>query len=337
MFNLGGTIINLLYENDCVVIPNFGGFVAQYLPAKLDESTGIFFPPSKQVLFNKNLINNDGLLANAISQNQNLDFEEANKFIINEVKLLNSQLETKKQASINGLGLIYLHNNIIKFKQISENILGDSYGLGSVNIKEFQQTVITPTAKVIPFEGSPTQGLKKWWVAAAIVPLLFYSAWLPLKTNLFSDSATFHYSDLNPFTFTKEKKYFPESLFNIKSPSITKNREDISIPKKPIFKPSLQLNNLENKNPSVSISNDVIKSIDQKVKFHLIVGCFSSKRNANKLIKELNKKGNSAIKLDFHKNLHRISIASFSTKTEAIKHKNKIKNTQSISSWILKK
>jgi nucleoid DNA-binding protein len=337
MFNLGGIIISLLHKNDCVVIPGFGGFVAQYSSANLDETTGIFSPPYKQVLFNKNLINNDGLLANAISQNQNLDFDAANKFIENEINLLNDQLKTKKQASIKGLGLIYLHNGIIKFKQNSDNILSDSYGLLSINIKEFQQEINSNTTKVLPLNVSNTPNFKKWWVAAAIFPLMFYSAWLPLKTNLFSDSATFHYSDLNPFTFTKQKKYSPESLFNTKTTSLINRKETVLNPRKTEIKPTLQLGNIKNNKPKKISPKNEIKYTEPLVKFHLIVGCFSSVKNSKKLIRELNKKGNNAIEFDFHKNLHRVSIASFSSKSEAVEHKNKIKNTQSISSWILKK
>ena len=44
-------------------------------------------------------------------------------------------------------------------------------------------------------------------MAAAIVPFLFYSAWIPLKTNLFNNEASFHYSELNPFSFSKERMY----------------------------------------------------------------------------------------------------------------------------------
>ncbi len=78
---------------------------------------------------------------------------------------------------------------------------------------------------------------------------------------------------------------------------------------------------------------------DQKrvVQFHIIVGCFSSKSNAKKLIKELNNKGNKAHELDVHKNLHRISIGSFKDKIKAVHFKRKIKSQQNISSWILKK
>ena len=338
MINLGAVIINLLSENDCVVVPDFGGFVAQYSPAKLDDSTGFFSPPSKQVLFNKNLINNDGLLVNAIAQVQAITFNDANKLIKNIVRDLNLELRSKKKTEINGLGLIYLYDNIVKFKQNSENILTDSYGLAAVNIKEFQQVIDVQKTKVVNLNNAKSSDAKKWWIAAAIIPMIFYSAWLPLKTNLFNDSASFHYSDLNPFTFTKQKQYFPENLFEIKQQTIDnfENQKIQSSVKK--INPSVQLNNLENQNKPVStIVDKPVYKQKKSGKFHLIVGCFSSKKNANNLIKTLSVKGENAVELDIHKNLHRISIASFATKKEAVKYKKQLKKNHRISSWILNK
>ena len=69
-------VVELLFKHDCVIIPNLGGFVAQYKSAALDEVTGFFSPPSKQILFNINLKNNDGLLANEIAQRKQITYND---------------------------------------------------------------------------------------------------------------------------------------------------------------------------------------------------------------------------------------------------------------------
>ncbi|NLA48282.1 MAG: hypothetical protein GX876_02335, partial [Bacteroidales bacterium] len=56
-------IRELLFSHDCVIVPGFGGFVGNYAPARIDRATSTFYPPSKQISFNRNLRNNDGLLA----------------------------------------------------------------------------------------------------------------------------------------------------------------------------------------------------------------------------------------------------------------------------------
>ena len=326
MFKLGPIIIKLLSENDCVVVPGFGGFVAQYLPAKLDESTGFFSPPSKHVLFNKNLINNDGLLINKIAQNQKINFNEAKEILEEKVKEFNRDLELKQQTNIHDLGTIYIRDEIIKFKQTSENILMESFGLTVINIKEFKQEMAIKQPKVIPLNNPAPLVYQKWWVAAVIVPIIFYTAWVPLKTNLFSENASFHYSDLNPFTFEKISKYSPRNLAPISNNrEFTYNEKALNNLK---IESTLQLKNIEKSNSSSTIKN---------IYYHVIVGCFSSKKNADNLVKTLNNKDYKARKLDYNKGLHRISICSFKTKAKAVRFKRKIKSRDGISSWILKK
>ncbi len=64
-------ISDLLYCYDCVIIPDFGGFVANYRSAEIDKKRNILYPPSKGIIFNKNLVHNDGLLANKIAKDEN--------------------------------------------------------------------------------------------------------------------------------------------------------------------------------------------------------------------------------------------------------------------------
>ena len=62
MIELAKHIEYLLLENDCVVIPSLGGFIAHYQPAHYEESEGIFLPPIRSIGFNPQLTMNDGLL-----------------------------------------------------------------------------------------------------------------------------------------------------------------------------------------------------------------------------------------------------------------------------------
>ena len=62
MIELSRHIEMLLLENDCVVVPDFGGFIAHYQPARYVEEEGIFLPPLRTVGFNPQLTMNDGML-----------------------------------------------------------------------------------------------------------------------------------------------------------------------------------------------------------------------------------------------------------------------------------
>ena len=60
-------IAELLSAHDCVIIPGLGGFIGNYSPARIDPVHHAFQPPFKKLLFNINLKQNDGLLANAVA------------------------------------------------------------------------------------------------------------------------------------------------------------------------------------------------------------------------------------------------------------------------------
>ena len=49
---LGEFISDLLYRHDCVVVPNFGAFIAQKTTAKINYERNEFYPPKKNITFN---------------------------------------------------------------------------------------------------------------------------------------------------------------------------------------------------------------------------------------------------------------------------------------------
>ena len=79
MLEVSKYIKDLLFIHDCVILPGFGGFVANYKPANIDDNLNIVSPPSKAVGFNRNLSKNDGLLINRLAESENLSYLEAEK------------------------------------------------------------------------------------------------------------------------------------------------------------------------------------------------------------------------------------------------------------------
>ena len=86
-------ISKLLFRYDCVIVPNLGGFVTNYKPANIHPIKNTFYPPSKGISFNKNLIHNDGLLANAISQENGISYEKALSIIEQGVAKIQQDLK----------------------------------------------------------------------------------------------------------------------------------------------------------------------------------------------------------------------------------------------------
>ena len=83
---LANHINDLLYRYECVIVPGFGGFITNEISASVNHYTHTFHPPMKQISFNSNLQNNDGLLANYISSIENISFNEALNLINNQTK-----------------------------------------------------------------------------------------------------------------------------------------------------------------------------------------------------------------------------------------------------------
>ena len=127
-------IFELLQSHDCVIVPNFGAFVARNISAKISSDGSKIFPPNKELSFNKNVVKNDGLLLNAIASNENINYEAAEQKIINWVKRINKKLEKQKYIEIKNIGSISLENSKYIFIPNQSSIfLKSSYGFNSID------------------------------------------------------------------------------------------------------------------------------------------------------------------------------------------------------------
>lgn len=124
-------ISELLFDHDCVIVHGFGGFVANYHSAKIHPVQHTFSPPVKTILFNKDLRNNDGLLANRIVSHEQISYalalEEINTFTTKCLQKLNNG----ETVDLEGIGKLYPDNEgNIQFEQWSKvNFLKETYGM----------------------------------------------------------------------------------------------------------------------------------------------------------------------------------------------------------------
>ena len=151
---LASYIAQLLKNHNCVIVPDFGGFVANYKSAVIDEYTRKIHPPSKSVLFNPHLVNNDGLLGNYISQQRNIDYPKAISFIEDAVSEWNKDFESGNRIEIGEIGFLYKENGTVHFEQSREiNLLLQAYGMKSINFVRFKETAakfeVKPVEKVV--------------------------------------------------------------------------------------------------------------------------------------------------------------------------------------------
>ena len=134
-------IFNLLQEHDCVIVPNFGAFVARNISAKISRDGARIYPPNKEITFNKSLIKSDGLLINRISSDENISYEMANDKLSNWVIKSHKKISKQGYIEIKNIGSISLENEKYIFNPSQNSIfLKSSYGLNSIDSNEIKRS-----------------------------------------------------------------------------------------------------------------------------------------------------------------------------------------------------
>ncbi len=128
-------ISDLLYLHDCVIIPRFGGFICNYKSAYIDETSGLICPPTKEILFNRNLTHNDGLLVNWIANKENISFEKATSQLLLFSEELKIKLNQRQQVVFGEIGVFSTDRrfNII-FEAGKQNFYAGTFGMEPLKI-----------------------------------------------------------------------------------------------------------------------------------------------------------------------------------------------------------
>jgi len=126
-------IRDLLFRYECVIIPDFGGFLTKTISARIDKRTHTLYPPSKRLGFNSQLTENDGLLANYIASVDKVPYENAIRFIALEVENWRKELVIH-DITLEEVGTFSLNKEkkLIFEPDPNANFLTDSFGLAKV-------------------------------------------------------------------------------------------------------------------------------------------------------------------------------------------------------------
>ncbi len=213
-------IKSLLLSSDCVIIPDFGGLVANPHSAEIKKINQRISPPHKALGFNSRLVKNDGLLTHEISIEENIDYKAAVELVKEFVLSIKTGLEKEGRFELTEIGTFYKDvNQNLRFKQSSDmRIDMQFFGLEAMSLMPIQKAepkkvvalVINKEEKadtpVIPIQPVAEEQKseekfpwKKLAIAACLLPFLFYVFWLGTFSNIFSGNDQFQYSDLNPF------------------------------------------------------------------------------------------------------------------------------------------
>ncbi len=185
---LSAFIKDLLYRYDCVIVPDFGGFVANYRPAAINYNQNTFAPPSKDISFNRSLTNNDGLLIGHISEKTGMSYVDARRWLSGRVKEWKHKLEKGRRIELPDIGELRMgrDRNIVFEPAGTVNFLIDAYGLDEFRfapLEAYDKGRRRSAAPVTRETGEKTAGsprLRRILIgvpAAAAVAALLFVGW----------------------------------------------------------------------------------------------------------------------------------------------------------------
>ncbi|MEZ7877701.1 MAG: hypothetical protein QMB91_03070, partial [Flavobacteriales bacterium] len=220
----------MFLDYDCVIIPELGGFVCNERTAWYDEDKEEMVPPSRDVLFNPNLVYNDGLLAQEIMRAKGLDYTEAMKLVASEASNMIEELKSGRPIEIPRLGRLYTSDDgLVRFLPDAElvRMLG-SFGHARIPLATRELTSVLPVIvapvieapvtppsdkkvvpepKVIPFR------VRLARVAAVVaIPLALGGAWMltePESSNTLMSVFPSLHTDVIVSSFTPSDNSIP--------------------------------------------------------------------------------------------------------------------------------
>lgn len=98
-------IERLLLQHDCVVVPHFGAFVVRESAATRSDQEDLFFPPSRLVRFNPDLVQDDNLLVRSIRDERQCSAVDAKRTLQAMVLNLRQQLLADGQVDFGTIGV----------------------------------------------------------------------------------------------------------------------------------------------------------------------------------------------------------------------------------------
>ena len=160
---LSKMVKELILDNDRVVLPGLGCFVAELVPSTFSDKGYTINPPYRRLYFRSKPDEGDELVK-FYAQSNNVPLEMADRIVADFISELKSVLHLKKTVVFPGLGRLRAtkENNVFFVADEDLDIYPDGFGLEPVSLKTNQETPEEVSAAV--------EGLKSILVDATPQP-----------------------------------------------------------------------------------------------------------------------------------------------------------------------
>lgn len=367
MTDLSPYIKQLLYRNDCVIIPAFGGIMAQYASAQVHPIQNVFTPPYKSLAFNKSLVHNDGLLISEIVRYTGVSYDAAAISIHQYVRKLENDLSGKGQASISGVGKFYydIEHNLL-FESFEEN----NYLINAFGFDRFVAKPIMRREEVVhQLANEPTKkksrsrfGWAGFGVLLALIVIAFQiinvsNDFKPINLNgtnfwnsinsLFSSDknennskpievAPSHRKDtLVQIIVYQSPNESTEKANTIDTSSSIAPEADSTIIPASTNSPS---ENYSSISPTIAsaISYAISLTQNNELKYFVVFACLKSQNKADLFINQMKKKGID-VKVLIQDTYFRIGKGSFNSPEEAVDSMRQYRSNGIADVWVMKR
>lgn len=306
-------IRQLLYRNDCVVIPEFGAFLVKRVSAKVSVENNRIEAPKRVLSFNPQLKNDDGLLISYVSEAQTTSYNDARQLVENFVLELTNAIHRKKEVLVEDLGKFSLNQEkFLSFEAIpTKNYLLSSFGLENASLEKVAIAVETfqedEEIKIIPLSPASKKEEDKLtfgWVkyAAIFVGVLALTSVLGWQHQ--------------------QNKY-------VQQEQVAQQRVQDKVQ-----------HHIQQANFSITpFTSPVEIQIEKEYlhyPFHIVGGAFRSQANATKKVNQLKAIGYHAKDIGQNKyNLYQVVYQSFLTREEALESLQIIREAHNPNAWLL--
>lgn len=312
-------IQELLYQHECVTIPQFGAFLTRPMRVRI-TSEGMFYPPRKEVNFNQLLVANDGVLAHYFAQKEGVSYEHALRQIEKEVSSWKKRLQTQT-LRFPGVGELRLNAE----KKIQFIPWGKvNFDLHTFGLVPFKRTLLEKEAvepKLIPLMENPPKD-----------DLMF----TPEKEKSVSDKPWLRYAAIGAIgvALLSATYYFGDQYLTDQRLETQVNAQQ-QIEKK-VQEATFDLGSFSTVEVSIKADPKPEKGVLAQPMYSVIAGSFRSVENAEKKRAQLVSEGYEAALAEINpEGLYRVAYGRFKTKKEAISLLYFLKYTLEEEAWYL--
>ncbi len=323
---------DLLVLHDCVILPGFGGFVGSYKSAKRTDKD-YFTPPRKVIAFNQQLKQNDGLLANTIVAIEKISYEEAMQHVTTFVANIKEELSTKGSYTIKGIGELKVgeQEKILFTPDTTTNFLHLPTGMSSFQFApQVQLKPVLPPPVTKEKEAVLLFPIFRKMLVAGVSGLALFS--------LLLNPGKFEYLSLASIFPTYETEQSIDSQENTVPKTETNEERDLDA------KPNEATEEIDNNEPEATQSNkseEITTTSNELVvekRYHVIVGCFSMRKNAKVLQKQLEARNISSQIFTYNYMLTGVSAGSFENFAKAKVVMDRLRDSgDAPGAWVLKR